>query len=83
MLFSAVTGTPCLALDNVSHKVRDGYAWIQDLPYILYSDGSDLPGDICRLSEIAGKTWAYDRIFLDAWDEKMKSMIGGTVNGEN
>lgn len=34
MLFCAVTGTPCIALDNVSRKVSGGYAWLSHLPYI-------------------------------------------------
>lgn len=34
MIFSAITGTPCLAFDNKSHKVSGVYQWIKDLPYI-------------------------------------------------
>ena len=34
MLFCAVTGPPCIALDNVSRKVSGGYAWLSHLPYI-------------------------------------------------
>ena len=34
MLFCAVTGTPCVAFDNASHKVRGVYEWIKDLDYI-------------------------------------------------
>lgn len=41
MVFCAITGTPCLAIDNVSHKVRDGYKWLEHLPYILYCDDYD------------------------------------------
>lgn len=28
MLFAAITGTPCVALDNVSHKVSNGHVWV-------------------------------------------------------
>lgn len=34
MLFSAITGTPCIALDNISGKVRWSYEWIKKLDYI-------------------------------------------------
>ncbi|MBD5449296.1 MAG: hypothetical protein HDR28_03900 [Lachnospiraceae bacterium] len=34
MLFSAITSTPCIAVDNVSRKVSGGYEWIKDLKYI-------------------------------------------------
>lgn len=36
MIFCAITGTPCVALDNISHKVQYGYQWIKMLPYIHY-----------------------------------------------
>ena len=38
MLFAAVTGTPCIALDNVSKKVSGAYEWIQYLDYIQFKD---------------------------------------------
>lgn len=34
MLFSAITGTPCIAFDNKSRKVSGQYEWIKYLPYI-------------------------------------------------
>ena len=36
MIFCAITGTPCVALDNISHKVRNGYDWLKPLPYLQY-----------------------------------------------
>ena len=34
MIFAAITGTPCIAIDNVSSKVSGVYAWISNLEYI-------------------------------------------------
>ena len=34
MIFAAITGTPCLALDNRSKKVSGVASWIKDLNYI-------------------------------------------------
>lgn len=34
MIFAAITGTPCLALDNLSKKVSGVYHWIESLEYI-------------------------------------------------
>lgn len=34
MIFAAITGTPCLVLDNVSGKVAGVYNWIKELDYI-------------------------------------------------
>ena len=43
MIFCALTGTPCIALDNLSRKVSGQYAWISGLPYIvLIRDRKDI-----------------------------------------
>lgn len=34
MVFAALTSTPCLALDNSSHKVSAGAEWLRHLPYV-------------------------------------------------
>jgi len=38
MIFSAVTGTNCIAFDNISHKVCGGYEWLEKLDYVKYCD---------------------------------------------
>ena len=37
MIFCAVTGTPCIALNNSNGKVGDSYQWIETLPYIHFA----------------------------------------------
>lgn len=41
MVFAALTGTPCLILDNCDHKVRGVYEWVRQNPYLLYLDAPD------------------------------------------
>ena len=41
MIFSAITGTPCIAFDNTSKKVSGVYEWIKNLKYIHYVDNLD------------------------------------------
>lgn len=41
MLFAAITATPCIALDNLSGKVKGVYEWISDLEYIKFAQSSD------------------------------------------
>lgn len=36
MIFSAVTGTPCIALNNANGKVGFEYEWLKNLPYIRF-----------------------------------------------
>ena len=38
MIFSAITGTPCIVIDSKSPKVRGCYEWIKDLPYIQFCE---------------------------------------------
>jgi exopolysaccharide biosynthesis predicted pyruvyltransferase EpsI/glycosyltransferase involved in cell wall biosynthesis len=37
MIFAAVTGTPCIAFDNLTGKVKGVYEWIKHLEYIKLS----------------------------------------------
>lgn len=40
MVFAALTGTPCIVLDNCDHKVRGVYDWLKQNRYILYLDNA-------------------------------------------
>lgn len=41
MIFAAITGTPCIAIDNLSNKVSGVYHWIKQLPYIKMLNNFD------------------------------------------
>lgn len=34
MILCAITGTPCIAIDTISHKIKYVYEWLKDLEYI-------------------------------------------------
>ena len=36
MIFSIITQTPCIVLDNCNYKIKGTYEWIKYLPYIRY-----------------------------------------------
>lgn len=38
MIFAAITGTPCIALDNYNHKISSSYRWFKNLGYIKNSN---------------------------------------------
>lgn len=38
MIFSAITGTPCIALDSCNHKLRATYKWLESLPYVHFAN---------------------------------------------
>lgn len=41
MLFAAITGTPCIAINNSNGKVKDVYTWIKEIPYVRFIDTMD------------------------------------------
>ena len=41
MIFSAITGTPCIVIESKSHKVRGCYEWISNLEYIRFCDNAE------------------------------------------
>lgn len=60
MYFSAITGTPCLAFDNISGKVAGGYNWIRKLGYIYFQKGLDMVS-ICNLLKRVGENECKNR----------------------
>lgn len=46
MLFATITGTPCIALDNVSKKVSGVFQWIQNLPYVTCVTGEEVDAEL-------------------------------------
>ncbi len=54
MIFAAITGTPCVAMDNLSRKVSGVYSWIKDLDYIEFIENiSDLDSAIKRVMSVS------------------------------
>ena len=58
MIFSAITGTPCIVVNSKSPKVRGCYEWIKDLGYVHFCE------DVSKIAElyrsIPKKEWKYD-----------------------
>ena len=62
MIFAAITGTPCLALDNISGKVNGGYEWIKELKYIHFCNSQD---------ELIGKIGEYYNLTSTHYDKSV------------
>ena len=74
MLFAAVTGTPCIALDNVSKKVSGAYEWIQYLDYIQFKDEKEITLD--HIWDMLGKkNCVYSNLELQEYYDLMKKEI--------
>lgn len=74
MIFSAITETPCIALDNKSGKVKGVYQWISNQEYIWFAQ------DIDEVKQYLSKIsldvfYKYDRIFVDKYWKKLALII--------
>lgn len=71
MVFAAITGTPCIAVDNVSKKVSGVYAWINELPYIRVLEN---PADILEnIQEMYSETgFDYNFNYPHFFEEEIK-----------
>ena len=81
MIFCAITQTPCIALDNVSHKVKGGYEWIKTLPYIMFNETGTISEDMINTQ----LSIDYERKKLNLaskYNELRGIVEGGTVNAE-
>lgn len=74
MVMAVITGTPCIAMDNVSKKVSGVYEWIKDLDYITCVHEDDInEGLICKYME--KKHNLYDNsIVLSHFDRMYKTI---------
>lgn len=80
MIFSAVTSTPCIALDNLSGKVFGSFFWLKELPYIQFVH--DTKGIITSLKYLISqpKNQYNNEHLLESFNV-LKSVIYEILNG--
>ena len=78
MFFSAITGTPCVALDNLSHKVSQGFEWIEGIPNVRLARTPDEIPVLAREALAAGPS-RYSRAPLDPVYGQMREVIRRAV----
>lgn len=59
MIFSLLTNTPCIALNNSTGKVKGVYSWIKDCPFIRYANSIEELSDLLEELDIS-KSYTYD-----------------------
>lgn len=80
MIFSAVTGTPCVVLNSKSPKVKGVYDWMfKDCPYILFAEKDDFHSieQFMDYIHIAGQNFVYNCEKLKFYYEKLIQIING------
>ncbi|MEE1057035.1 MAG: polysaccharide pyruvyl transferase family protein [Acutalibacteraceae bacterium] len=74
MIFSAITGTPCVVFSNYNHKVSGTYKWISYLPYIKYvEDIKDVERYAPEL--ISMKNCQFDNLPLKPYFDKFAEVV--------
>lgn len=61
MILCAITGTPCIAFDNLSGKVHGVYEWIKSNEYIKTVDDIETAKKMVDIFENNSKSFFYDR----------------------
>jgi pyruvyl transferase EpsI len=73
MIFSAITGTPCIVLDSKSPKVRGCYEWIKNLEYIKFADSIDMIPEVYKT--IPKKKFVYDNTYAYQLSEPLRKEL--------
>jgi pyruvyl transferase EpsI len=75
MLFAAITGTPCIALNNSSGKLAGVYPWIRHLDYVVFVETiEEIPRHAERLMNLHGCQFQNDLLlpYFELLAETMK-----------
>ncbi len=74
MVFAVITGTPCVAMDNLSGKVIGVYQWIKDVDYVTIATNIDEVISFVEVFENKGSL-EYDNGALIEEFKKIKTVI--------
>lgn len=70
MLFAAITGTPCIALNNISGKVEGVYKWISHLDYIKFVNNLDNISELIKsLINLNNTKYTADKYYEKQFDK--------------
>lgn len=70
MIFSAITGTPCIVMNSRSHKLIGCYEWLKDLDYVRFCDDAAQIGEIW--AQMPREERRYDTAPLAPWFDEMR-----------
>lgn len=74
MIFSAITGTPCIVLNSKSHKVKGVYDWIfADCSYITFTD--DFSEMEAFINSVKGRQFKYNNLDIIKYFDGLKNII--------
>ncbi len=74
MVFSAITGTPCIAMANFDHKIADTYRWISYLPYIKFCEHTSQLEALLKELDLS-KAYSYTPDHFNNYWAKIKEIL--------
>lgn len=77
MILAALTGTPCIALNNSNRKVEAVYQWISSLEYITCVNDVNKVWDIFNSLNLE-KSYKYDYNLTSTYFENLKNILLNT-----
>jgi pyruvyl transferase EpsI len=82
LIFAVMTSTPCVALNNFSHKLRASFGWVEYLPYVRFADSVDQVEGLAEeaLAAVPGK---YDITPLLPYFDELEYLIREKIEGDN
>lgn len=80
MIFSAITGTPCVAFSSYDHKIPGTYKWLTTIPYIRFVESRDDANKAAEeLLKMSRQT--YDKTLLKPYFDELAQKMKKYVNG--
>lgn len=73
MIFAIVTSTPCLAFDNVSHKVSGVYNWLEGVDYVEFADDERLESQLNYLLHHTDSN--YDLSYFSKHSTSLRNLL--------
>lgn len=74
MIFAAIVGTPCIAINNTNRKVEGMYQWLKDLEYIYFADNIQSAQQIIKELDLS-KNYTFDNTSLEPYFNKLKNIM--------
>lgn len=75
MIFALITGTACIAIDNLSGKISSVYRWIQDIPFVYLIRNKDDINEVVDKLDV-GCEYSYDvGYFREKFDRIMAEVL--------
>jgi len=75
VIFSAITGTPCVAIGNYNHKIVGICEWLKLLDYIKYAESLEEAKEMIKQFSNDDKTYSYSNDYIKSYFNDLESLL--------